>query len=194
MNKYVLSIFIFFLALGMVKANPIEEDDFILQASGIIGTWNNDGMYFGGGIYGSYSLTDHFSVQFTVAGGPKWIEISPGAIFLPLGILMIKSGNDQDSPREIFEGLLLILSALENPSFHIPIGNAVDFSPSIHLCRLHYSEEFDFFAKGGLGITFNVIPNKRFIASIYGEGDISYSKNPSFGGRGGIRLGIKFPN
>lgn len=194
MNRLILLVFIISLTLKISIADPIEENDFLLQASGTMGAWNDDGAYFGGGIYGSYSLTDHFAVQFSVTGGPQWIEISPAAIFVPLGMLMIISGNNDDSPKSILQGLFLILSVLENPSFHIPIGDVIDFSPSIHLYRFHYSTDLDFLAKGGLGVTFNVIPNKRFIASLYGEGDISYSKNPSLGGRVGIRLGIKFSN
>lgn len=193
MKKILIAFCILLMTLSIVNAEPFETGDLMFQASGTVGYRSNDDVYFGGGILGSYLLTDYFSIQFVAVGGPQWVELSSGVILFPLGILSVIHGDKNDSGSDVLLGMLLLLSILENPSFHIPIGDVVDFSPSVHLLRFHYSKSLNFQIKGGIGLALNIIPKKRLVTSLYGEGDITYSKNPSFGIRTGIRVGIKFP-
>lgn len=190
--KNSLLLILLLLTSITYSRSRFKEDNLILQAAPVYGARTDGTTYWGGQLCGNYFPLDdgYFAIQMLAGGGPGWFEFSPGIITGPLGILMMNQNDGDMDFGQFLTGLLFVAAALENPSVHIPLGSTITLAPSLHLLRLRWeSESNEIYGGGGAGLSFNLFPGKYLALSLFGEGGIRYVKNPTWGGKVGIRIG-----
>ncbi|MFW5960163.1 MAG: hypothetical protein ACOCSE_03465 [Chitinivibrionales bacterium] len=148
-----------------------------------------------GGLTVNYYMSNKVSTKFMVAWGKDYAELSVGSLLAPLGLL-IKEHSD-DTKSRLFGYLLLGLSLIENLSFHLPLGQNTELTPTIGFCRLHGIEApgrvYDDAEVGGnLGFEVNAYPGKHFTFGGYTEGHLLYAEGIPIGLTAGLHIGFLF--
>ncbi len=191
---------IYFLSISFLFSSIVFAEDsrtFLIQGTSFYEQWENDSPLYGGGVVGNGFISDHFSFQFVIQGDREKVELSPGFILAPIGaiILMAHSGKQADSTSAVHaigSGFLFLISALENPNFHIPFNKHLDLSLSAHFLRLQITKDGRFEPKAGFGTALNITPNKVFTISPYAELNTRWEDPKPLGVQAGIRIGAIF--
>ncbi len=200
MRKPLLSIVLLISLVSAQRPSPFNGGDIILQAAPVMGLQNGtSNFYWGGMITANYfpSFSEgYLGAQVVIGGGEDWFEMSPGTVFGPLGVLLIRTADDGESFdfKGLLAGVLLFTIALENPIIHIPIGKKSTISPSLHLFRMRYDAYEEWEYGGGLGIAYTTLPKKNFVITLFTEAGLQYYDGAPWGVKAGIRIGGVFPS
>jgi|WetSurMetagenome_2_1015567.scaffolds.fasta_scaffold140789_2 hypothetical protein len=183
---------------------PIDHHtggDVILSASPTVLLYTPNGSQLAGGIKIQIFLSKRFSLDADLMLSRNYVHLSPGLIGVPLGILALSMGGDEDrSLIDFFASLAAIALAIEHVSYHIPMTRQFDISPYVSLLRYKYASEINNNSEPGFineqfCFTTGVQLNKyfgRFVLAPYAEYSIGYRDKLS-GCNFGVYFGICFP-
>jgi hypothetical protein len=175
--------------------------DVILSVSPTVLLYTPNGSQLAGGIKIQIFLSKRFSLDADLMLSRNYVHLSPGLIGVPLGILALSMGDDEDgSIIDLLAALAAIALAIEHVSYHIPMTRQFDISPYVSVLRYKYANEADKNSEPGFisdqfCFTTGAQLNKyfgRFVVAPYAEYSIGYrDKLP--GCNFGVYFGICFP-
>lgn len=135
-----------------------------------------------------YYVSNGVSFQGNFGAGPNFIHFNMGA----LGILSWMA--ESDVILNDGAGLILLLSAFESPSFHIPLASGAEINPYLSVLSFNISWNdivSNVYGYGTGGIRYNMFMNSALAISVFIEGNYYYAEElmrPSFGGALGWRF------
>jgi hypothetical protein len=162
-----------------------------------------NGIQLAGGLKIRIFMGKRFSFDSDLMFGRDYIHAGPGIIGIPVWILFLGSGSDDEESTfsEFLLKLAVMALSVEHTAYHIPVTRSTDLSPYISALRYKSAYEYGIYNETNrtneqfsfaAGLELNKY-YKRFLLAPYVEFNIGYADHVP-GVNAGIYCGMFFPN